>query len=501
MQVEGDLYVWTYQPEGSEVYLSVPVLGDGSFDPETDYSYKFYANVVATEEGVPEKIAQSYRDLWQRVVDRLHEFQENGIPDTSTLTPDRLDEMLEQYTPYLSEEVFAQDVASVTSYTLSVTTVPNYTFYGLVGTGAAVLLGIVLAYAVLGIWIKPGKLVLGTVCILVVAAAAVAVIFLREIATMRSIREYVPGMYMCTVTNDYKLDEMLSYNIRTTDDLLDAGSRELMGGIPLSVDVPHFGCSSFSAVTEDGTHLFGRNYDYIDTVGMMIYTSPEDGYASIANCDLAWPNMAGPNQIISPSSLPGRFVLRGVAPHMCVDGMNDQGVGVSILMLTNAEVHQDTDKPDIIIPLAVRGILDTCASTDEAMEFLSSYDMNTMVGKNFHIFITDRSGHSVVAEWIDDELVFTQIAQVTNYYVAEGYDSSDCSRYSAMCECLSENGGVLSIEEALDLLNAACQSSDDPEGSQTEWSCVYDLDHFTMYIYNDNDRGNVYTVTAETFGG
>ena len=54
------------------------------------------------------------------------------------------------------------------------------------------------------------------------------------------------------------------------------------------------------------------------------------------------------------------------------------------------------------------------------------------------------------------------------------------------------------VEEAYanHLLGDAAQRSDD---IQTEWSCVYDLDHFVLYIYNDCDRNTVYTITPEVF--
>lgn len=58
---------------------------------------------------------------------------------------------------------------------------------------------------------------------------------------------------------------------------------------------------------------------------------------------------------------------------------------------------------------------------------------------------------------------------------------------------LKETNGVLTMDEALDLLKEASQNSED--SIQTEWSCVYDLDHFVLYIYNDRDRDNYYIIT------
>ena len=114
---------------------------------------------------------------------------------------------------------------------------------------------------------------------------------------MASVKEYAPGMYTCNITNDYYLDEMLSTDFKDTDSLISFFSKKLLGGMTLPIDAHHFGCSSFSCVTPEGTHLFGRNYDYLDTNGMVIYSNREGCYASIAVCDLQWARFAGVDPI------------------------------------------------------------------------------------------------------------------------------------------------------------------------------------------------------------
>ena len=104
----------------------------------------------------------------------------------------------------------------------------------------------VLLYAVLGIWISAKKLVAGSVALLILSGAAGAFVFRKEIATMAAIKEYVPGMYICNVTNDYKLDDMLESDIRDADDMISACCHKLLAGFPFDVDIPMFGCSSFS---------------------------------------------------------------------------------------------------------------------------------------------------------------------------------------------------------------------------------------------------------------
>ena len=71
-------------------------------------------------------------------------------------------------------------------------------------------------------------------------------------------------------------------------------------------------------------------------------------YESCRNSEVGHCRFAGTDSIAKPDSLLGRFVLRGAAPYMSVDGMNDQGLGISILSLTNPERRPDTGKTENI---------------------------------------------------------------------------------------------------------------------------------------------------------
>lgn len=491
-KITDELYAWVYyKSDEADDYMVVPIkTGNGM------KSINFHAVVADTDSDIPDAYAQYNRDYAQGILDKYLYVKENGIPDGSSLTPEIVEKNIALLEKYVSDEIYQQDKSSVTSFMLVATSDPNYKFIGYITVLAAVLLAVALLYAVLGIWISAKKLVAGSAALAVLASATGAFVFRKEIATMAAIKEYVPGMYICNVTNNYMLDDMLSADIRDADDMISACCHKLLAGFPFDVDIPMFGCSSFSCVTAEGTHLFGRNYDYLDAEGIVFYSAPKDGYASIAVCDLQWPNLAGQNTKFAPDSLIGRFILRGVGPLICVDGMNDQGLGISILTLSYNQYRQNSeDRPDTLVPIAIRAILDKCANVDEAVAFLSSYDVYSMVDDEFHLFLTDKSGKSVIAEWIDGVFTVTEINYVTNYAIAT-HEYDDEHRFVTLKTRLDEKNGVLTIDEALDLLKDAAQKSD---SVQTEWSCVYDLDNFVLYIYNDCDRENVIKVTPEIF--
>ena len=86
--------------------------------------------------------------------------------------------------------------------------------------------------------------------------------------------------------------------------------------------------------------------------------------------------------------------------------------------------------------------------------------MKTMVGRSFHIFITDKTGRSVVAEWVDGELVIVESKQVTNFWLSAD-EHNQCDRYDTIVKRLSDKKGILNSSEAMALLMDASQDYDD----------------------------------------
>lgn len=496
----GDLYkvkdgLWTWSgdyPGDEEKYIIVPVLAGDEIERAT----MLYAEVKAPDPDLPDVIAQNFREYYQDLIERLIAKREEDLAADPEASTEKIDGLIKMMEELLTDERYVEEKSSVAPYVLEASGLPDYGLVSYVSGGIAVLLGIVLLYSVLGIWLSGKKLAIGSLALVIISIVACAVLFRKELMTMLSIRKYSPDFYLCNMQNDYKLDEILATDIRDTDSMIEVGSKKLLGGYPISTDAHHFACSSFSCVTEEGTHLLGRNYDYKTTSGLILYSDQEGSYASIALCDLGWVNIAGENSFTETDSLLGRALLRGMAPYLTVDGMNDQGLGISILSLSYDENRPDTEKTDTIIIIMLRAILDKCANVDEAIALLSEYDVHSMYAFECHLFISDKSGKSVVAEWVDDELTVTEINYVTNYTIAT-HERDDERRFVILKDKLEEKDGVLTVDEALDLLLDASQ---DYEDVKTEWSCVYDLDNFVLYIYSDRDRDNIFIISPETFG-
>ena len=480
-------------------FISIPLIGykaRTSVDSSSYSSANGYmtVNIAATPSGTDKVIADYYDQDYEEKLAKLRKLKEDGIPEDSTLTEEKLDFAIQVYEEAAGDIGYNTNLASVTSYEFEIVDVSLYNALSFAGCLVAVPMLIVLAYALLGIKIRGSRLALGTVALILVFAIGLGIYLRSDITTMLSVKEYAPDVYTMRVDSDYKLNKLLSDGSYDENSLARWVSSNLFWNLPIDLDISEFSCCSFACMSPSGNHLFGRNYDHMPTDTLIMYSEPEDGYASIATTDLAIVSMGGDNKLREPCSLYGRAFLRA-APLLTSDGINEAGVGVSCLSLDYTDMSQNTGKTGLYLPVAERAILDKCASVDEAIELLKSYDIKTMVGMSFHIFITDKTGRSVVAEWVDGELKIVEADQVTNFYMSSE-THSQCDRYDTLVQRLSDKNGILTEDEAMTLLMDVSQNYED---IKTEWSCVYDLDNFKLYYVSNMDTENVYEISSETF--
>lgn len=91
------------------------------------------------------------------------------------------------------------------------------------------------------------------------------------------------------------------------------------------------------------------------------------------------------------------------APYLACEGMNEKGVFIGIEELETEAVHQDNGKTDLLF-LAVRAMLDKCATVDECISLLENYDIHTQFDTPYHLLISDTNGDSVVVEWTENQM-------------------------------------------------------------------------------------------------
>ena len=333
--------------------------------------------------------------------------------------------------------------------------------------------------------------------IVVLAAAVFLGIYFTRIQTIGSIEQltdYEDGynLYRMDVKYDYSIENVINRGIEDDQMMIDSMLKEVLPLLPVKMKAPNFGCTSFSLTDTDGDVHMGRNYDFkSDTSAMLVYCTPKDGYKSVAVAALDNVSANVPDENIK------KKLASLASPFICLDGINEKGVSISVLTLDSEPVRQNTGKPVISTTLAIRLVLDRAATTEEAVELLRSYDMYSSAGRDYHFYITDASGDGRVVEYDCEsetrELVATPTEAVTNFFIIykekalpnqkNGIYGHGRERYDAVMKVLEEEKGNYTNDTVWKAMKSAAQSPNpDDVTSNTQWSVSYNNTDLTAEI-------------------
>jgi hypothetical protein len=249
---------------------------------------------------------------------------------------------------------------------------------------------------------------------------------------------------------------------------LDGEEWDLAMGSP-----PPWGCSLLAALGGRDGMLFGRNFDWMYSPALLLFTDPPDGYASVSMVDIAYLEF-GDGRAHGLIDLPlgeRRGLLN--APFLPFDGMNERGLAVGMAAVPPGGMRPDPAKETIGSVEVIREILDRASTVDEAAAILQSYNVS-MEEVPLHYLIADRSGRSVLVEFYEGEVVLIPNEEMwhlaTNFLRASAGESAqgECWRYDRIEERLAEGGGKITTEEAIGLLADVSQEN-------TQWSIVYGM--------------------------
>lgn len=183
-----------------------------------------------------------------------------------------------------------------------------------------------------------------------------------------------------------------------------------------------------------------------------------------------------------------------------LDGLNEMGLAVSVNMIQDsATIEQNTDKPDITTTTAIRLLLDKAANVEEAIELLESYDMHASFGYMVHFAIADRTGNSVVVEYVNNEMIVTKTPAVTNFYLAEGEKNGigtqqSHERYEILVNRLNDSE-TMEMDDVRDALDSVSKDNFG-EFESTEWSIVMNQTTGEVRYYHREDYNTAYTFTV-----
>lgn len=349
-----------------------------------------------------------------------------------------------------------------------------------------------------------------------------------QLDSLESITKVADNYYLMDYTYAYDLDTLLesrSGNSTTVGLLLYSAAdvflqlnpraKEIVSNLGLYCDIDSktvaeilgkilafgpFGCTTFNATAPSGDKLFARNYDYMDSPGMTVWTHPEDGYASVSTVSLYFLGYGG--SYLPEDMLTSLLTL--IAPYIPVDGMNEKGLSIGVLELETAETFTQTDKKDITTTALIRTVLDHAATVEEAVGIFKQYDMHDLLGGacTYHYQVADASGDTAIIEYVNGETTVLKPDQsgsliATNFWLSEGVDDPDGlgqDRYDTVQRMLKDADYQVSEKEAMEILKATHLENADLHGyiCSTLWSVVYNNTNKTFSVCAMSDYDSQY---------
>ena len=373
--------------------------------------------------------------------------------------------------------------------------------------------------------------------LVIALAVAVFALWHNELTTLASFQKLSDrdeahrdgAVYQINFSGDYFFDEFLSQGGASNDaELISFITRSITKGIiPMHIKTSSIACSAFTADTQSGDRVFGRNYDFSATNTAIVYTDPGEGrHASYSTIDLSFLGLDADKDVETI----GQKILTLAAPYVPLDGINDAGVACGIFMSYQGEgkgtpTDTQTDRPDITSTTLLRLILDYADSVEDAVALAQQYDLHDSASSCFHYMVADSTGRSAILEWVGtdadhdadgaqrqlnvlwndtdalsdsaDWQVVTNFIKTPGYYDDTTAEMKGLDRYEHLAAALRETDGIVADKDAaMDLLASVGRRTwnNDDSNSNTVHSVVYDLtDKSVLWVGNEHYGEEAYT--------
>jgi len=258
----------------------------------------------------------------------------------------------------------------------------------------------------------------------------------------------------------------------------------------------NWACSLFALYGNPEEILFGRNFDWDFSPGLLLFMDPAEGYASVSMVDLYYLGFGG-EEADGLEDLPFE-ALAGLldAPYLPFDGMNEVGLAIGMAAVPDGGMRAEPEKETIGSLLVIRKILDGAATIEEAMDIFRSYNLNWGSGPALHYLVADASGRSVLVEFTGGNIHFIENQAdwqaATNYLISETRNDSGtpCWRYRTISERLGESEGQADSDQAMGLLEDVSQGN-------TQWSVLYHISTGEVQIVMGRDYREVLSFDFE----
>ena len=249
----------------------------------------------------------------------------------------------------------------------------------------------------------------------------------------------------------------------------------------------NFGCDAFVAQNTNGDILFARNMDCECAIPMLLRLNDNSTYRFLSLVNMAF--LDWDESTYDLLEIDSKLTL--ATAYSPSDGINEYGFAVAILTDVDATYPKQNDKITLFDMTLPRLLLSKAKSVEEAIHYTEKYNFFYDVAP-LHYMVADASGHSAVIEFVDGRMVVTKTDKkylvVTNFtlYGNPTKTGFGKDRYENIQNTLKKQGGIISEEDALELLKSNVIPGDE------QWSAVYNLTKKTLSVTFSGDYENVH---------
>lgn len=282
-----------------------------------------------------------------------------------------------------------------------------------------------------------------------------------------------------------KLQEFYEEGGKAVDIAANFATKEALGiKSNNNINFQSFGCTAFRADSiykSNAIRYMGRNYDFKDNTSCMcVISNPRrDDSSEVPYNSMAFAALTSLG-IKNPFTCEPELLK--LLPFACLDGMNEKGVSIAVLVVDTKEnigvTRQSQKRPNLFTTLAIRYVLDYAESTEKAVDILRQYNMFATGEKDYHFFISDANGNSKVVEYDYKNKDIRELKEkdtqvATNFYV---YDEEKFGhghkRYKTAYDIITAPS--VTEEDLWKALEDTSQEYDeDNPTSNTQWSILY----------------------------
>ena len=216
-----------------------------------------------------------------------------------------------------------------------------------------------------------------------------------------------------------------------------------------------------------------------------IFNASQGDSVMLAGNNEDWFNHVGKITVYAPNETRFGMMFWGVQFEERMGGINDQGLFYDWnSVFYDVELEIDPNKPYLPANFEYQ-ILSTCATVDEALDYLDNYNLTFYGTAQMHI--ADATGASAIVEG-DSVIVKEGYYQIsTNFY--QSFEPDPCGthpdiywRYCTADSILAENEGNITVDLMRDICDATSQTVFNAI-APTVYSTVADLKNNIVSVY------------------